>query len=78
MGNRRYGNSLGETLGVLTPGQLQDEFNISTGTQANMRSSKKLPHIKLGGTILYYISDIEEILLSHRVNNNPAKVQSDK
>ena len=51
----------------LTPDELQNEFCISTSTQAKMRMSKTLPYHKIGKYVRYKRADINQWLDSAKV-----------
>jgi len=51
----------------LLPEQLEEEFKIKKSHQANLRSKKKIPYVKLGSYIYYDINDIYDWLNSHKV-----------
>jgi len=51
----------------LSPAQLEKEWEISTKTQANLRSQGKLPYHRIGNVVRYKRSELEDLLESAKV-----------
>ena len=58
----------------LTPKEVSDTINISVGTLAVWRTTKKyeIPYLKVGGKVLYPVSGLNQWLSSRTYNNQRA------
>lgn len=48
--------------------EVADMLGISIGTLKNLRDSRRIPFSKIGGTPLYRLTDIHEILLANMIH----------
>ncbi len=57
-------------LETLTPQQLFEKVGLAVRTQANLRSLGKLPYTKIGRKVVYFASEIDEILKRNHISVN--------
>jgi hypothetical protein len=47
--------------------EVADMLGISTGTLKNLRDSRRISFTKVGGTLLYRLTDINQMLLANMI-----------
>ena len=58
---------------LFTRRETEDALHISPRTLFDLRASGRLPFVRVGGSICYFRSDIEEFLLRNRVGGSKKK-----